>query len=589
MTSTSTTEKLKERFEDLKLTDDEVNRFTEALKKEEFRKLLVEYANEISDPNNRKLYEEEITRLENERGVNVKFVNPEPGYVLKTTQNGDTKIFINICKNENINKPTSEITRKVDAVSGVEKKGMTWQIPHSCAPPKEDLDKSGQKCVVYDVVFHPDAYRMAETNQRFKLLIQDSAIETIEKNFKVKIDTSNIKQLKMNFKGTPTATVIRKTVDNEESVPKNEPQDDLMDKLLKTPYKYPPESTVVQENVNKKDDKPTKTTTETTKTQATTTNQQDQYETPKYSIIDRGHIDLQDCVNELKVCVNSTRPKEIAVEIDLPLCKSASNVKLDIFEKQLYLESNKPNYKLDIKLPYPVNENDGQAKFDKTKRRLVVTLPVLPFKMDLPSPSSGNEDSNQNNKLVTELDTPPESPQSQSQSQQNDDTNKISKDDDVKQVVGGGGKPVEPSIKYILPTNYEFKQNNDYLKLAFSVDNINKKSIVISLKSNNLFIKYESVGTGGYSLFYSVYIHFDNKDIIDLSNDYKVDYLNGDKLIELTLKKSNKFFTNKMYLCLNQEDVANAIVSRLVTFFSLEADSEIGIVFVLLSFFSRLI
>ena len=31
-----------------------------------------------------------------------------------------------------------------------------------------------------------------------------------------------------------------------------------------------------------------------------------------------------------------------------------------------------------ITLPYPVNEDEGRAQFDKSKRRLVVTLPVIP-------------------------------------------------------------------------------------------------------------------------------------------------------------------------------------------------------------------
>lgn len=31
-----------------------------------------------------------------------------------------------------------------------------------------------------------------------------------------------------------------------------------------------------------------------------------------------------------------------------------------------------------IALPYPVDEENGTAKFDKSKRQLIVTLPVLP-------------------------------------------------------------------------------------------------------------------------------------------------------------------------------------------------------------------
>jgi len=102
-----TEETIKSKFEELNMTKDELNRFSEAMKKEEFRKLLVEYAEEISDPKNRELYEKEITALEEERGQKVIFIHPEAGFCMKTTQNGK-KCFINICKNTNIDKPTSK-------------------------------------------------------------------------------------------------------------------------------------------------------------------------------------------------------------------------------------------------------------------------------------------------------------------------------------------------------------------------------------------------------------------------------------------------------------------------------------------------
>ena len=101
-------EESKRKFADLNMTKDEMDRFSEAMKKEEFRKLLVEYAEELADPTNRAQYEKEIAMLEEERGMNVTFIHPEKGFCLKTIQNGDLKCFINICKNENIAKPTSK-------------------------------------------------------------------------------------------------------------------------------------------------------------------------------------------------------------------------------------------------------------------------------------------------------------------------------------------------------------------------------------------------------------------------------------------------------------------------------------------------
>ncbi len=44
--------------------------------------------------------------MESERGVDVKFITPTPGYVIKTVQNGDTKCFVNICFSNTIDKAT---------------------------------------------------------------------------------------------------------------------------------------------------------------------------------------------------------------------------------------------------------------------------------------------------------------------------------------------------------------------------------------------------------------------------------------------------------------------------------------------------
>merc|ERR1719391_742267 len=70
----------------LNLSKIEVNRIENALKDKEFVKLLGEYANELRDPENRKRYEEEIAQMEEERGNSVVFINPKPGYVLKTKE-----------------------------------------------------------------------------------------------------------------------------------------------------------------------------------------------------------------------------------------------------------------------------------------------------------------------------------------------------------------------------------------------------------------------------------------------------------------------------------------------------------------------
>lgn len=201
-----------EKLKDLNLSNDELKRFSDAFQNEEFRKLFIQYAEELNDPTNRQLYEDEIRAAEEQRGSDVTFVHPKPGHVLKTTINGKTKCFINIATNEHVDKPSY---MKSNASNG--KQGVDWSLPHCLAGPHEDVDHDSKVCTVYDVIYSPDTYRMAETNAKFMQMIEDSALESVEKNYQCQLDRNNVKRLKMNFKGVPKATIIRRKKENHSS------------------------------------------------------------------------------------------------------------------------------------------------------------------------------------------------------------------------------------------------------------------------------------------------------------------------------------------------------------------------------------
>ena len=205
MSATSFEEKLK----DLNLTNDELKKFSNAFKNDEFRKLFIEYAEELNDPKNRELYEKEIRAVEEQRGSDVTFVHPNPGHVVKTTVNGQQKCFINIATNEHVEKPSFA---KTDAPNG--KQGAHWSLPHCLAGPHDDIDHESNSCTVYDVIFSPDTYRMGETNAKFMSMIEESALDSVEKNYQCQLDRNNVKRLKMKFKGVAKATIIRKKMAN---------------------------------------------------------------------------------------------------------------------------------------------------------------------------------------------------------------------------------------------------------------------------------------------------------------------------------------------------------------------------------------
>lgn len=164
------------------ITKEEFERISEALKKEEFRKLFLDYIEEIQDPENRKRYEEEIKQIEAERGVDVVFINPQPGFVIKTSQDGSQKCFINCAKSEHVAKPTNQIC--LDPKTG--NRGLSWSIPMAQAPPRDDLDNKNKRCRVYDVVFHPDALYLAERNASFHKCLVDTSLDAVEREYKVR-------------------------------------------------------------------------------------------------------------------------------------------------------------------------------------------------------------------------------------------------------------------------------------------------------------------------------------------------------------------------------------------------------------------
>jgi pre-RNA processing PIH1/Nop17. len=76
-------------------------------------------------------------------------IEPTPGFVIKT-RSGDSKVFINVCYCDKVEKPG--IKHKLDD-DGKEVEG--WNVPLSMGPIRKCLDKANNRCNVVDAVVHP--------------------------------------------------------------------------------------------------------------------------------------------------------------------------------------------------------------------------------------------------------------------------------------------------------------------------------------------------------------------------------------------------------------------------------------------------
>lgn len=361
----------RDKLKELHMTEDEVDRLTKAFKDENFRKMLHDYAQEISDPENKKKYEEEIKMLEQERGNTIEFVHPTPFKALRTSVDGKQRCYVNICANDKVGKPTSS-----QGVSEEGCRGQYWSLPHNLHPGRQFTDKKGNRFAVYDVVFHPETLHIARRNKRFMDLVDNTAIQAIQKSFNVTLDSNNLKEMKTKYKGTPQPCVVRKPI------PGYKPKEPL-DECDPLAFPYPDEKTseeassAAQPQATKSNDAAQPVTIKIQPLKNARLTQ------PKYTVKYRSYIDLQNfrCSRD---SAQSPRPKEIVVTIDLPLLKSVSEANVEVEERRLLLESEKPAYRLELPLAYPVNEEKGEAKFNKQKAQLTVTLPVLPSKETFP-------------------------------------------------------------------------------------------------------------------------------------------------------------------------------------------------------------
>ncbi|XP_042310989.1 protein kintoun isoform X2 [Sceloporus undulatus] len=340
--------------EELELTGEEAERLARAFQDEGFRQLFAEYAAELADPSQRALYEAEVAALERERGVEARFLHPTPGWVLRTSQEGSRRCYLNLCSHAAVGRPQAR------PAPG----GSAWRLPHCLGPGREELGRRrrgpGQgpprRHWVYDVLFHPEALRLAARSPRFRRLLEATALEAVEKHFAPGLDRANAATLRgVKYKGVPQASLLRSPLPGG---PPSEPGPPSPLPPFPSPYAYPPPAPELQAQPSPPSPPPDAAR-------------------PRWSLLQRSFVDLQD-YRHSRDSAPSPIPRELEVSVELPLLRSAAAAQLEVVGRELRLDSPPPAaYRLRLPLPYAVDEARAKAAFDKAKRRLVVTLPVL--------------------------------------------------------------------------------------------------------------------------------------------------------------------------------------------------------------------
>ncbi|XP_052894112.1 protein kintoun [Anopheles moucheti] len=503
---------------DFNISRDEFRNITRCLDNEEFRGLFMEYCNELRD--NKKQYEDELSQLEAQRGYDVKFLKPSPGYVIKTIVDGKQKGFINVCQCDLVQKPTS--------TSGVNEdgsKGLKWSIPYAQTQPRRDYDNKRVECTVYDVMFHPDSLHLASKNEGFRKLLNDTSLDAVEKAFKVKLDRANLRFPKLQYKGTPSSSVVREKMPHCDSLPKDELFDKLLPPLPNAPISK--EDSKFSENIIPKQHTErtgkTKNKENIDRTSVIGTGNNPFYATPEYKIVQCRDVEYGEMTNELDAKIDVTIPRELKVIITLPLLKSASECALDVTKTTLYLVSEKPaKYKLELKLPYEVKENDGKASFNIDERSLTVTLPVLRKRnITLQDINSVNASTTahpkDSGKLIEEINTIP-----------------AANVDPQMGKVTAVPSVVESSKKTVFP-KFSVNKMENLLAFTLNVRNVDPSTIQLDNRTDSVYCRFSNLGNGYFPCFYVFFVRFPNAQVTEVQHEE----WDNNLIIQITLNTAN--------------------------------------------------
>ncbi|XP_035911633.1 protein kintoun [Anopheles stephensi] len=502
---------------DFNISRDEFRNITRCLDNEEFRGLFMEYCNDLRD--NRKQYEDELSQLEAQRGYDVKFLKPSPGYVIKTIVDGKRKGFVNVCQCELVQKPTSTSGVNEDGT-----KGLKWSIPYAQSQPRKDYDNKQIECIVYDVMFHPDALHLASKNDGFRKLLNDTSLDAVEKSFSVKLDRANLRFPKLQYKGTPSSAVVRQKMPGCDSLPK----DELFDKLL-PPLPKAEDSKMSETKTPKSHNERTgKTKNKENIDRAPVTGTGGAnpfYATPEYKIIQCRDVEYGEMTNELDAKIDVTIPRALKVVITLPLLRSASECALDVTKTTMYLVSEKPaKYKLELKLPYEVKENEGKASFNIDERSLTVTLPVLRKRnitlQDINSVNASAKQAKESGKLIEEINTIPaatvEVPMAKAT------------------ITAVPSSVVEAAKKTVFP-KFSVNKMENLLAFTLNVRNVDPSTIQLDNRSNSVYCRFSNLGNGYFPCFYLFFVRFPNAQVTEIQHEE----WDNNLIIQITLNTAN--------------------------------------------------
>ncbi|KAJ3362434.1 Protein kintoun [Allomyces javanicus] len=371
------------------------------------------YMDDITNPETRKQYEQEIQQLERERGHNLRWVRPDGQFVVRTQRTADAPlpeglktewievtsrtVYINLAASTEIEQPAAKRVTRGGKV------GESWTLPHSMTAPRPEQDGEGkgvETVLLFDVVFHPTAFAMAE----LRTSLIEIAVESIEIKFKTKLERATTIVPNIKYKGTPVNTAIREPVGSGSSsapsgmgaavsaaaaLATKDPSAKGKGKAKNVPFKSTdstPATPAATASPASSQPDPVATTPEQPiedfirDLKLRSQPVPPPIETPTFRIVHRNDFALQTYWGgQDRVADTPQRPRALVVKFDLPRVDAVAEIDARVEPRSVVCHVP-GKYHVVVPLPYDVDEEKVKAKWVADKKVLELTCPVVPEK-----------------------------------------------------------------------------------------------------------------------------------------------------------------------------------------------------------------
>jgi hypothetical protein len=118
-------------------------------------------------------------------------LNPAPGFVIKThllssksIKDSGIKVFINVCTDSQVPQPENVFGEEL--FSRIQN-GEDWVVPVVISKQREDYDRAGKRCLVWDCCIHPRVVLEATKDKGVKIILIETCIELVEDSASVEL------------------------------------------------------------------------------------------------------------------------------------------------------------------------------------------------------------------------------------------------------------------------------------------------------------------------------------------------------------------------------------------------------------------